>query len=76
MLSRYFLFYVVIMLLSIGNVIETKKKHPCGGNAFIILRLGSDLKIRCRTCQKELTVSRIKIEKMIRNVYAGKTEAD
>ena len=38
------------MVYSIGDKIVTKKKHPCGGNTWTIIRTGADIKIRCDTC--------------------------
>ncbi len=73
MLSRYFLF-VKEMQINLYDILELKKNHPCGGKAFTVLRLGSDIKLRCNTCAKELTLPRIKLERMIRNLsHAGET---
>ena len=77
MLSRYFLFVRIRFMIKIDCLteLELKKKHPCGGNIFIVLRLGSDIKLRCKNCQREVTLPRVKLEKMIRKILnAGKTE--
>ena len=47
-----------------------KKPHPCGGNRFSVLRGGTDIKVRCLTCAREVTVPRLKLEKNIKNVIS------
>ncbi len=56
------------MDLRIGDVVETKKSHPCGGNAFEILRVGMDFRMRCQKCDKQLWIERPKLEKRVRKV--------
>ena len=56
------------MNVEVGNRVEMKKPHPCGGNTFEILRVGMDFKIRCLTCGREVMAPRKKIEKSIRKI--------
>ncbi|MEE1261945.1 DUF951 domain-containing protein [Ruminococcus sp.] len=56
------------MNVEVGNRVEMKKPHPCGGNTFEILRVGMDFKIRCLTCGREVMAPRRKIEKNIRKI--------
>ena len=55
---------------SVGDIIELKKNHPCGGNTMMVLYAGSDIKLRCNKCGHEMTVERIKIEKRIKKVIS------
>ena len=57
-----------IIKLDVGDTLEMKKKHPCGGKAFTVLRVGSDIRIRCKTCGHDVTVAREKLEKNIKKV--------
>ena len=34
------------MDVQVGDVIQTKKPHPCGANRFDVLRVGMDFKIK------------------------------
>ncbi|MBR2987160.1 MAG: DUF951 domain-containing protein [Clostridia bacterium] len=61
-----------IVLLDVGDVIEMKKKHPCGAQAFTVLRVGSDIRIRCNGCGHDVTVPREKLEKNIKKVTHAK----
>jgi hypothetical protein len=56
------------MKLEIGDRIETKKQHPCGGAEFEITRKGADIRMRCLTCNKEIWIDRIKLDKRIRKI--------
>ena len=38
------------MVYSLGDVLITKKKHPCGGDVWTIVRLGADVKLKCDKC--------------------------
>jgi len=53
---------------AIGQVVRTKKNHPCGGSEWEILRVGMDFRIRCITCGHLLMLPRAKFEKMVKQV--------
>ena len=57
-----------IIKLNENDIIEMKKPHPCGGVLFRILRTGSDVRIVCVTCGRDLTMERIKLEKSIKSI--------
>ena len=54
--------------IRVGDRVEMKKPHPCGGRSFEILRVGMDFKIRCEKCGREVMAPRGKIEKNIKKV--------
>ena len=56
------------MDIRLGDVLELKKNHPCGGKTWRVLRVGMDFRLRCETCGHEIMVPRVKIEKRIRRV--------
>lgn len=55
--------------IQIGDVVETRKPHPCGGTRFEITRTGMDFRMVCMTCQKEIWVTRPKLEKRIKKHF-------
>ena len=59
---------VFFLNVNVGDRVEMKKQHPCGGNIFTILRIRMDFKIRCEKCGREVMVPRNKIEKNIRRI--------
>lgn len=56
------------MDLKVGDVVETKKSHPCGSNQFEILRVGMDFRIKCMKCEKQIWIERPNLEKRIKKV--------
>ncbi len=57
-----------VIKFEVGNVLEMKKPHPCGGNKFRVLRVGSDVRITCISCGRDMTMPRLKLEKNIKKV--------
>ena len=56
-----------IIKLSVGDVVELKKPHPCGEKLFKILRVGSEVRIVCMGCGRDMNLDRIKLEKAIKS---------
>ncbi len=50
------------------DIIEMKKKHPCGSSQFTVLRVGMDFKIKCMGCGHEIMAPRKTIEKSIKKL--------
>ena len=42
----------------IGDIVETKKNHPCGSNTWEILRVGIDFRLKCTGCGHLIMLSR------------------
>lgn len=59
-----------IIRFNVGDILEMKKEHPCGGNRFEVLRTGSDIRIKCSLCGRDMTVPRVKLEKNIKKVIS------
>ena len=56
------------MKLYVGDIIKTKKAHPCGGVQWEIMRVGADFRIRCQKCDHQAWIPRVKLEKSIKEV--------
>ena len=44
--------------IRIGDIIKTRKPHPCGGDEWTVLRTGADIRIRCNTCGRLVLLDR------------------
>ena len=53
------------MEFKIGDVVKTKKKHPCGSSEWEITRIGVDFKLKCLGCEHVIMIPREKALKMI-----------
>lgn len=56
------------MDVQVGDILHMKKKHPCGGADFLVLRVGMDFKIKCITCGRQMMLPRAKVEKNIKKI--------
>lgn len=52
----------------VGDVVETRKKHPCGSATWEIYRTGMDIGIRCTGCGRRVMMPRPKFERRVRRV--------
>ena len=59
-----------IKKFNVGDILEMKKQHPCGEKKMKVLRVGSDIRLLCLGCARDMTVAREKIEKNIRKVIS------
>lgn len=62
------------MDVQVGDTIQTRKQHPCGGSRFKVLRVGMDFRIECETCGRQVMLPRVKIEKNIKKLFRGGEE--
>ena len=56
------------MEYNIGDIVRTKKVHPCGSKLWKITRIGVDFKLECQGCGHLITVERPKALKMITKI--------
>jgi len=54
--------------VKVGDIVEVKKTHPCGGKTWEILRVGVDFKLKCTTCEHVIMIERPKALKMIKKI--------
>lgn len=57
-----------IVPVAVGDILEMKKPHPCGSKELKVMRVGSDLRVVCVKCGRDMTVPRVKLEPSIRRV--------
>jgi hypothetical protein len=54
------------MDLKIGDVVELRKTHPCGGRTWRIERVGADIGAECLTCGRYVLLPRRRFESSIK----------
>ena len=57
-----------ILRFSVDDILELKKPHPCGSNRMRIARVGSDVRVICLGCGRDMTLPREKLEKAVRRI--------
>ena len=61
----------MVVDFQMGEKLRLRKKHPCGGFEWEIVRLGADIGITCTTCSRKVLMPRSTLEKRMK---AGLTE--
>lgn len=59
---------VQIIRMRVGDTLELKKPHPCGEKKFRVMRVGSEVRIVCIGCGRDMVLDRVKLEKAIRKL--------
>ena len=63
-----------ILKFQLNDLIELKKTHPCGSNQFKILRIGSEVRVVCQGCGRDMVIDRIKLEKATKKILSNTTD--
>lgn len=64
-----------ILPLRPDDRIQMKKPHPCGGKIFRIVRVGSEVRVICETCGRDMTLDRVKLEKAIKQILTNESNS-
>lgn len=59
-------------MYSLGDKIITKKKHPCGGDVWKIVRSGADFKIKCEKCGRTVMLTYDELNRRVKKVVSEK----
>lgn len=62
-----------IIRMNVGDTLELKKPHPCGEKHFRVARIGSEIRVVCLGCGRDLLLDRVKLEKSIRKLIPTET---
>ena len=56
----------------LNDSVIMKKQHACGSNEWIITRMGVDVKIKCKNCNREIMMDRLEFKKKLKGVIDEK----
>ena len=54
-----------VLTLLLGDVLRLRRVHPCGGDTWLVDRLGADIGLRCTTCGRHLLLERRTLERRL-----------
>jgi hypothetical protein len=54
-----------VLSLLLGDIIRLKRSHPCGGNTWMVDRLGADIGLRCQSCGRRILIERRQVERRL-----------
>lgn len=52
----------------VGDEVEMRKPHACGGNRWVLVRTGADLRVKCLGCGRSLLMPRDQFNRAVRRV--------
>ncbi len=58
----------MVLDLRMGDVLRLRRKHPCGGFEWDVVRVGADIGLRCRTCERRVLLDRPTLRKRLADV--------
>ena len=54
------------MEIRVGDIVRLKKKHPCDGDQWQVVRVGADIGIKCQNCHRRVFLERGVFERRVR----------
>ena len=54
--------------INIGDLVQMKKTHPCGSDKWEIIRVGADVKIKCKSCKRIIMLPRAEFDKKVKKI--------
>ncbi len=60
----------MIVEFRLGDRVQLRKPHPCGGYQWDVVRLGADIGVHCTTCGRRVLLPRRDLERRIKRFLA------
>ncbi len=54
--------------VQVGDRVQMRKKHPCGGDQWVVYRVGADIGLRCLTCDRRVMLARGEFTRRLKRV--------
>jgi hypothetical protein len=54
-----------VLTLYLGDIVRLRRNHPCGGDTWLVDRLGADIGLRCQTCDRHILLERPTLERRL-----------
>jgi hypothetical protein len=58
----------VLPEISINDILQLKKPHPCGSYEWKVVRLGADIGLVCCKCDRKVLLSRRELSKRLKKI--------
>lgn len=54
--------------IHVGDRVQMRKPHPCGGDTWEVYRVGADIGLRCLTCQRRIMLARAEFSRRLKRI--------
>ena len=52
-----------VIPVTLGDQVRMRKRHPCGGDVWEVVRTGMDIRLKCLTCDRTVLLPRSQFER-------------
>ena len=63
--------YNMVREIKVGDVVRLRKKHSCGANQWLVVRVGADIGLKCLECQRHLLLERSVFDRRVKAIIPG-----
>jgi hypothetical protein len=56
----------MLLDLHLNDILRLRKPHPCGSFEWIVVRLGADIGLECRSCGRRVMLTRRELMKRMK----------
>lgn len=53
--------------IRLDDVVQMRKQHPCGGYNWHVVRLGTDIGLKCLTCDRKVYLPRSRFVRQVKS---------
>ena len=64
-----------VVEVGLGDIVRLKKRHPCGGYEWEVVRLGADIGLVCQQCGRRVLLSRGVFNKRVKRLVRRADDA-
>lgn len=61
--------------VQIGDEVQMRKPHPCGGDRWLVTRIGADIGLQCLTCQRRVMLDRGTFNRRVKKILPANTDS-
>ncbi len=58
----------MLIELELDDIIRMKKPHPCGSYEWTVTRLGADIGLECRGCNRRIMLTRRELARRLKMI--------
>ncbi len=60
---------LLVRNVQIDDLVVLRKPHPCGSSEWQVVRLGADIGLKCRGCQRRVLLPRPEFERRVKSLH-------
>lgn len=66
----------MVAQVDVGDIVQLRKKHPCGSYLWRVSRVGLDIGLVCEKCERRILIPRSVFNKRLKQVVRRTEQED